>query len=84
MSNDGGRLALAILMLLVAMVLFFFAFHPGGVATANNPADILQYLFGEFNATAGGQGGAASTTSPTAQFEPTPSGSASTNQQLTE
>jgi hypothetical protein len=64
--GDGGRLALAILMLLGAMILLFFAFHPGGVAAGavKNPADMLNWLMGEFSTTAGATSGAVSSTSP--------------------
>lgn len=55
--GDGTRLAIAILMLFLAMVAFFFAFHPGGVQGASDPDTMLQWLFGEFN-TASQDGGA--------------------------
>lgn len=46
---DGTRLAVAILMLFLAMIAFFFAFHPGGVqGPINNPRDMLQWLMQEF------------------------------------
>jgi hypothetical protein len=51
----ANRLALAILLIFVAGILFFVALHPGGiqisdpnakdgVRTANNPAEVLGYL----------------------------------------
>lgn len=54
--GDGSRLAIAILILFLAMVAFFFAFHPSGVANADgspvkNPGEILQWLFGQFDTT---------------------------------
>jgi hypothetical protein len=57
--GDGARLAIAILILFVAMVAFFFAFHPHGVANpdgsaVNNPGDILKWMFGVFNGTVTG------------------------------
>jgi hypothetical protein len=67
--GDGARLAIAILMLFLAMVAFFFAFHPGGVdfttvgatdASKGNPSDVLKWLFLQFDtATTGGTSGAA-------------------------
>jgi type II secretory pathway component PulC len=57
--GDGTRLAIAILILFLAMVAFFFAFHPSGVANANgqpvnNPNEILQWLFGQWDTTVSG------------------------------
>jgi hypothetical protein len=59
--GDGTRLAVAILILFLAMVAFFFAFHPSGVAKADgspvdNPADILQWLFDQWDTTTTGGG----------------------------
>jgi hypothetical protein len=74
--GDGARLAIAILILFVAMVAFFFAFHPHGVANpdgtaVNNPGDILKWMFGVFEGTTGGSNTPASSTpTPT-----TPTGS---------
>lgn len=67
--GDGTRLAVAILILFLAMVAFFFAFHPNGVANADgspvkNPADILQWLFGQWDTTVSGS---PSGTTPAAQ-----------------
>lgn len=54
--GDGARLAIAILMMFLAMVAFFFAFHPGGASISGsaiaNPDDLLKFLFGEFNTAA--------------------------------
>jgi hypothetical protein len=47
--GDPTRLALAILMMFLAMVAFFFAFHPGGVQGISDPDTMLSWLFGEFN-----------------------------------
>jgi hypothetical protein len=52
--GDGTRLAVAILILFLAMVCFFFAFHPGGVQGVSDPDTMLQWLMGEFQNTAGG------------------------------
>lgn len=57
--GDGSRLAVAILVLFLAMVAFFFAFHPHGVANpdgsaVNNPGDILKWMFGVFSGTVAG------------------------------
>jgi hypothetical protein len=55
--GDGTKLAIAIMILLIAGICFFFAFHPNGVdldAYGNNPDGILQFLIGEFNETATG------------------------------
>jgi hypothetical protein len=50
--GDGTRLAIAILILFLAMVCFFFAFHPGGVQGVSDPQTMLQWLMGEFENTA--------------------------------
>jgi hypothetical protein len=51
--ENGTRLAIAILMMFLAMIAFFFAFHPGGVENVHNPDSALQWLMGEFDKTAG-------------------------------
>jgi hypothetical protein len=58
--GDGTRLAVAIFILFIAMVAFFFAFHPSGVAMPNgdpvkNPGDVLNWLFGQFDDTVSGK-----------------------------
>jgi hypothetical protein len=61
---DGTRLAVAIMMLFLAMVAFFFAFHPGGVVGISDPDTMLQWLTAQFQNTAGANaGGPASNTS---------------------
>jgi hypothetical protein len=52
--GGGTRLAIAIGILFLAMVCFFFAFHPGGVQGVSDPDTMLQWLMGEFQNTAGG------------------------------
>lgn len=52
--GGGTRLAIAILILFLAMVCFFFAFHPGGVQGVSDPDTMLQWLMGEFQNTASG------------------------------
>jgi len=55
--GDGTKLAIAIMMLLIAGICFFFAFHPNGVdldTYGDNPDGILQFLIDQFNATATG------------------------------
>lgn len=57
--GDGIKLAIAILVFWVALVFFFFAFHPGGVANAaganiSNPGQMLKFLMDEFTNLAGG------------------------------
>lgn len=52
--GDGTRLAMAIAMLFLAMVAFFFAFHPQGVTGVTNPKTALQWLETQFQTTAGG------------------------------
>lgn len=52
--GGGSRLAIAILILFLAMVCFFFAFHPGGVQGVSDPNTMLQWLMGEFQNTASG------------------------------
>lgn len=47
--EGGTRLAIAILMMFLAMLCFFFAFHPGGVENVHNPDSALQWLMGEFD-----------------------------------
>ena len=54
--GDSTRLAIAILMLFLAMVAFFFAFHPGGVQGVSDPDTMLQWLMKGFTSTAEGQG----------------------------
>lgn len=54
--EDGTRLAIAILMMFLSMICFFFAFHPGGVQNVTNPDTALQWLMGEFDKTAGTNG----------------------------
>lgn len=48
MDTGNARLALGFLLLWVAGIAFFTAFHPGGIVVAGkpakNPADVLQYL----------------------------------------
>lgn len=58
MGHDakGVQLAAALLLLWLAGVAFFVAFHPGGIQmpggeSANNPVDVLKYLL-----TKGGEG----------------------------
>jgi|HubBroStandDraft_5_1064220.scaffolds.fasta_scaffold261010_1 hypothetical protein len=51
--GDGTRLAIAILILFLAGVAFFFAFHPNGVANASNPDNALEWLFTAFSTTSG-------------------------------
>lgn len=46
--GDSTRLAIAILVLFLAMVAFFFAFHPGGVQGVSDPDTMLQWLMGEY------------------------------------
>ena len=52
--GDGTKLAIAILVFWVALVFFFFAFHPGGVKNVSNPGQMLQWLANEFSSLAGG------------------------------
>jgi hypothetical protein len=49
MDSDAGRFAAAIAVFFLAMIAFFFAFHPGGVEGVSNPTQILQWLFGAVN-----------------------------------
>lgn|SRR5712691_911655 len=55
--GDGTRLAIAILILFLAMFSFFIAFHPTGPNPANHPDDVLKWLLGEYDVTAGHTGG---------------------------
>jgi hypothetical protein len=52
--SDGTKLAIAILVMWMAMVFFFFAFHPGGVKDVSNPGQMLKWLVDEFTHLAGG------------------------------
>lgn len=52
--SDGTRLAIAILVMWIALVFFFFAFHPGGVKNVSNPGEMLKWLVDEFTRLAGG------------------------------
>lgn len=56
--GDGTRLAIAIVMLFLAMVAFFFAFHPQGVTGVTNPKTALQWLETQFQNTASGSSSA--------------------------
>lgn len=58
--GDGARLAIAIAMLFLAMVAFFFAFHPQGVTGVTNPKTALEWLETQFETTAGGTSAPAS------------------------
>lgn len=51
---DGTKLAIAILVMWIALVFFFFAFHPGGVKNVSNPGQMLQWLVNQFAHLAGG------------------------------
>lgn len=52
--TDGTKLAVAILVMWLALVFFFFAFHPGGVSGVSNPGQMLKWLMDEFSKLAGG------------------------------
>lgn len=52
--SDGTKLAVAILVMWLALVFFFFAFHPGGVKNVSNPGQMLKWLVDEFTRLAGG------------------------------
>ncbi len=68
--EGGGKLALAILLIFVAMVMFFFTFHPGGVEGVSNPAQMLQWLFSEFDTTTGADAATDAATLTPAQSYP--------------
>lgn len=56
--DNGVRLAIAIMMLFLSMICFFFAFHPNGVENVTNPDTALKWLMGEFDKTSqSGQSG---------------------------
>jgi hypothetical protein len=46
--NDGTKFALALVILWLAGVALFVAFHPGGISVngqpAQNPADVIRYF----------------------------------------
>lgn len=52
--GDGTKLAIAILVFWLALVFFFFAFHPGGVKDVSNPGQMLKWLVDEFGNLSGG------------------------------
>jgi hypothetical protein len=52
--SDGTKLAIAILVMWIALVFFFFAFHPGGVKNVSNPGQMLKWLVDQFSNLAGG------------------------------
>jgi hypothetical protein len=52
--GDGTRLAIAILMLFLAMICFFFAFHPGGVQGVSDPDSMLNWLMQSVQTTSQG------------------------------
>jgi len=48
--GGGTKLAIGILVMWLAMLFFFFAFHPGGVNLASdNPVGMLKWLMSEFS-----------------------------------
>lgn len=59
--SDGTKLAIGILVMWVALVFFFFAFHPGGVKNVSNPGQMLKWLVDEFGNLAGGTSTTAAT-----------------------
>jgi hypothetical protein len=52
--GNTTRLAVAIIILMAAMVAFFFAFHPGGVQGVSDPDTMLQWLMQSWDNTASG------------------------------
>ncbi len=81
--SDATKLAMAIGLMTIAFIFFFFAFHPNGVENVNNPGDMLKHLIDEFNNVGGTvpttPSGSGATTEPVL---PTPTGNASTSQQI--
>lgn len=63
MDSQGTKLAIAIMIMWIAMVFFFFAFHPGGVENVSNPAQMLQWLMNEFGNIVGAKTGTTSAAS---------------------
>ena len=63
--NDGLKLAIAILILFIAMIAFFFAFHPGGVQGVSDPTTMLQWLMGQYTTATKGPGSATSSSNNT-------------------
>jgi hypothetical protein len=59
--GGGTRFAIGILIMWLALVFFFFAFHPGGVQNVSNPGQMLQWLMSEFNRLTGGTSTTAAT-----------------------
>jgi hypothetical protein len=53
--GDGTKLAVAILVMWLSLVFFFFAFHPGGVSGVSNPIQMLKWLIDEFQKLTGAQ-----------------------------
>ena len=52
--SDGTKLAVAILVMWLALVFYFFTFHPGGVKGVSNPGQMLKWLVDEFTRLSGG------------------------------
>jgi hypothetical protein len=64
--SDGTKLAVAILVMWIALVFFFFAFHPGGVKNVSNPGQMLKWLVDEFANLTGGNSSATLTSANSA------------------
>jgi hypothetical protein len=77
--GDGTRFAIGLVIMWLAFLFFYFAFHPNGVPGVNNPAGALKWLIGEFQKL--GSGNAPSSAD---QITPTPSGQPSQAQEFTE
>lgn len=86
--GGGTKLAIGILVMWLAMLFFFFAFHPGGVnLEQDNPVGMLQWLMSEFSNLIGGADTTVSMPvsgpigSPT-NIAPTPTGTVTGNEGL--
>jgi hypothetical protein len=84
--SGAAKFALGIVFLWVAMVAFYFAFHPNGVEGVTNPTTALQWLIKEFQQATGQgsvQASAGAIGSSDVGVSPTPSGTLPTNSLLT-
>ena len=51
--SGGAKFGLGVLFLWLAMVCFYFAFHPNGVSGVTNPSSALKWLIQEFQSATG-------------------------------
>lgn len=64
MDTGGTKLAIAIVILWVALLFFFIALHPNGIANVTNPVQALKWLISEFQGASGETSAEATITGP--------------------